>query len=165
MYLYFSIGNSQPREPALCQLHCSLLLLCAQWVAVDLQRSTTTVALATRWRLIILWTVSAAMMEKLILRGITVEGLKYCYTLSLLTSWLYIQEFLFFSICAHQFWIILAQFYFLCMYVCMYVCIHELCLCNPAFGCQRSINLYVCCLRFTTNKPSMHLTWKIINVK
>jgi len=45
----------------------------------------------------------------------------------------------FFSVCAVQFSVGLAQFYFLCMCVWM----HELCMCNPALGCQRSINLYM----------------------
>jgi len=43
-----------------------------------------------------------------------------------------IQKFLF-AICASQFSVGLAQFYFLCM--------RELFMCNPAFGCQMSVNL------------------------
>ena len=29
MYLYFSIGNGQPREPALCQLYRHIFVACA----------------------------------------------------------------------------------------------------------------------------------------
>ena len=39
-----------------------------------------------------------------------------------------------FHICAHLFSIGLAQFYFLYMYIWL----HELCMCNPTLGCQRS---------------------------
>jgi len=46
-------------------------------------------------------------------------------------------------------WLITCQmawliFIFLCTYVTMYEWMHELRMCNPALGCQRSIDLYVC---------------------